>query len=103
MGQPTEIASFISGQVEELIVSYKTVPGASVLLTRVEAYQLSRRTREAAMLERDRDYYARRASAELNQAEQATVPRVVQVHHQLAKAYLDRIEADARVSSEPRP
>lgn len=55
------------------------------------------------MLERDRDYYARRASAELNQAEQATVPRVVQVHHQLAKAYLDRIEADARVSSEPRP
>jgi hypothetical protein len=55
------------------------------------------------MTEEDSAYYARRAEAELEQAQRATMPEVVQVHYQLAEAYLERLESNHRVSTEQRP
>jgi hypothetical protein len=52
------------------------------------------------MTDEDSAYYARRAEAELDQAQRATMPEVVRVHYQLAEAYLERLEANDRVCSE---
>lgn len=38
-----------------------------------------------------RDYFQRRAEAELEQAQRATKPAVVKAHSDLANAYLERI------------
>lgn len=54
------------------------------------------------MFEDDSTYYTRRAKAELEQAQRATRPEVVQVHYQLAEAYLERLKPDARASIEGR-
>lgn len=50
------------------------------------------------MFEDDSAYYTRRAEVELEQAQRATRPEVVQVHYQLAEAYLERLKPDARAS-----
>jgi len=42
----------------------------------------------------DVDYYQQRAEAEIALAQRAENERVVQVHYQLASAYLDRIHGD---------
>ena len=42
----------------------------------------------------DRDYFERRAEAEITLAQQAEDGRVVQAHYQLASAYLDRIHGE---------
>ena len=47
------------------------------------------------MATEDRDYFERRAEAEIALAQQAEDCRVVQAHYQLASAYLDRIHGDA--------
>jgi hypothetical protein len=52
------------------------------------------------MATEDRDYYERRAEAEIALAQQAKDCRVVQAHYELASAYLDRIHGD-RPKSEP--
>jgi hypothetical protein len=41
------------------------------------------------------DYYQRRAEAEIELAQQASCAQAVQVHYQLAAAYLDRIHGDS--------
>ncbi len=46
------------------------------------------------MATEDRDYFERRAEAEIALAQQAEDCRVVQAHYQLASAYLDRIHGD---------
>ena len=51
------------------------------------------------MSQEEREYYERRAEAEIGLAQQAAHRRVVQVHYELAAAYLDRIHGDAPRSS----
>ena len=46
------------------------------------------------MSREEEDYYQRRAEAEIELAQRADCPRVVQAHYQLASAYLDRIHGD---------
>lgn len=52
------------------------------------------------MFEDDGAYYARRAEVELEQAQRATRPEVVQAHYELAQAYLGRLKPDAHASIE---
>ena len=47
------------------------------------------------MFEDDRAYFQHRAEVETEQARKATVPKVVQVHYQLAEAYFDKLAATA--------
>lgn len=42
----------------------------------------------------DTDYLEQRAEAEIELAQHATDPRVVQAHYTLANAYLDRIHPE---------
>ena len=42
----------------------------------------------------DREYYERRAEAEIELAQRARHSAAVQAHYQLASAYLDRIHGD---------
>ena len=42
----------------------------------------------------DRDYFQRRAEAEIELAQRAQHRRVVQAHYELASAYLDRIHGE---------
>lgn len=52
------------------------------------------------MLEDDRFYYQHRAEVEVERAQTATLPNVVQVHYQLAEAYLEKIASAATVKAE---
>ena len=54
------------------------------------------------MFEDDNTYFTRRAEVELEQAQRATKPEVVRAHYQLAEAYLERLQPDARASIEQR-
>ena len=47
----------------------------------------------------ERDYYERRAEAEIELAQRAGHEAAVQAHYELASAYLDRIHGDAPRSS----
>ena len=47
------------------------------------------------MSQEDREYYERRAEAELALAQAAANGEAVQAHYELASAYLDRIHGDA--------
>jgi hypothetical protein len=47
----------------------------------------------------DREYYERRAEAEIELAQRARHAAAVQAHYQLASAYLDRIHGDEPRSS----
>jgi hypothetical protein len=47
----------------------------------------------------ERDYYERRAEAEIELAQVARHRRAVQAHYELASAYLDRIHGDSPKSS----
>ena len=51
-------------------------------------------------LDDDSDYLEHRAEAELELAQHATDPRAVQVHYQLANAYLDRIHGEVHAGPE---
>ena len=46
---------------------------------------------------KDIDYYQRRAETEIELAQRATTTRAVQIHYELASAYLDRIHGDTPV------
>ena len=46
------------------------------------------------MSQEEREYYERRAEAELALAQAAAHRRVVQAHYELASAYLDRVHGD---------
>jgi hypothetical protein len=46
------------------------------------------------MSQEEREYYERRAEAELLLAQAAAHRRAVQAHYELASAYLDRIHGD---------
>lgn len=43
------------------------------------------------MVEKDKCYYRQRAYTEMERAREATVPEAVDVHHRLARAYLDKL------------
>ena len=43
------------------------------------------------MIEDDKDYYTRRAEAELERAQRAKKPEVVKAHYLIAEAYLERL------------
>ena len=45
-------------------------------------------------MRRDRDYYYRRAEAELEQAQRSTSAEAVKIHYTLAGHYLDRVYND---------
>ena len=45
------------------------------------------------MVEDDRSYYQHRAEIEVERAQRATVPSVVQAHYRLAEAYFDKLAA----------
>jgi hypothetical protein len=47
----------------------------------------------------ERDYYQRRAEAEIELAQRAAHARAVQVHYELASAYLDRIHGEGPVEA----
>ena len=51
------------------------------------------------MSQEEREYYERRAEAEIGLAQQARHRRVVQAHYELASAYLDRIHGEEPRSS----
>jgi hypothetical protein len=46
------------------------------------------------MSHEDRNYYERRAEAEIELAQRARHAAAVQAHYQLASAYLDRVHGD---------
>ena len=46
------------------------------------------------MSQEEQEYYERRAEAELALAQSAEHRRAVQIHYELASAYLDRIHGD---------
>ena len=48
----------------------------------------------------DKDYFERRAEAEIAMAQSATHASVVRAHYELATAYLDRIYGDSPRSGE---
>jgi hypothetical protein len=52
------------------------------------------------MFEDDRSYYQHRAEVEIERAQLATVPSVVQAHYQLAEAYLGKLASDEFVKVE---
>ena len=52
------------------------------------------RSDEAKMSTEERDYYERRAEAEICLAQQAQHARAVKAHYELASAYLDRVHGD---------
>ncbi len=52
------------------------------------------------MNEDDVTYYRQRADAELQRAQQATKPKVVAVHYQLAQAYIERVGPGDRPQAE---
>jgi hypothetical protein len=54
----------------------------------------------AAMNPNDEGYFEKRANAELEKAHHATDPKAAQIHHQLAKAYSERVKADPSPSPE---
>ena len=47
------------------------------------------------MLQHELEYYERRAEAEIEAAQKARHQAVVQVHYELASAYLDRVHGDS--------
>jgi hypothetical protein len=47
------------------------------------------------MSQEEREYYERRAEAELSLAQAASHRRAVRAHYEIASAYLDRIHGDA--------
>jgi hypothetical protein len=49
------------------------------------------------MSQDDRSYYQRRAEIEGERAQSATVPSVVQAHHQLAEAYRVKLSSNELV------
>jgi hypothetical protein len=49
----------------------------------------------------DSDYLETRAETEIELARQATDPRVVQAHYDLATAYLDRIHGEGEPDESP--
>jgi hypothetical protein len=51
------------------------------------------------MSQEEREYFERRAEAEIELAQSAEHRRAVQAHYELASAYLDRIHGDAPKSS----
>lgn len=51
------------------------------------------------MSQEEREYFERRAEAEIELAQSAEHRRAVQAHYELAAAYLDRIHGDAPKSS----
>ena len=52
------------------------------------------------MSEDDSTYYAKRAEAEMEQAQRTAKPEVAEVHRQLAEAYLERLKPDTRLGIE---
>ena len=52
------------------------------------------------MFEDDRSYFQYRAEMEIEQAQKATLPKVVAAHYQLAEAYLGKIAATEPVMAE---
>ena len=48
----------------------------------------------------DKDYFEKRAEAEIAMAQRATHARVVRAHYELATAYLDRIYGESQVPTE---
>jgi hypothetical protein len=52
------------------------------------------------MFEDDRSYYQRRAEVEIERAQLATVPSVVQAHYKLAEAYFGKLASDEPVKVE---
>jgi hypothetical protein len=55
---------------------------------------------DARRSEDDRFYYQHRAEIEIERAQLATVPNVVQAHYQLAEAYLSKLATDEPVKAE---
>jgi hypothetical protein len=55
---------------------------------------------DASMFEDDRSYYQHRAEVEIERAQLATVPSVVQAHYQLAEAYFGKLASDEPVKVE---
>jgi hypothetical protein len=55
------------------------------------------REKDASMFEDDRSYYQRRAEVEIERAQLATVPSVVQAHYKLAEAYFSKLASDEPV------
>ncbi len=56
----------------------------------------------------DKDYFYRRAEAELEMAQQTEVPQAVQAHYTMASLYLDKVygddaEGDGENESAPEP
>lgn len=54
------------------------------------------------MSEDEISYFTARAEAELERAQKATDPAVVQAHYELATAYLDRIYGRGGAIAKPR-
>ncbi|WP_375403180.1 hypothetical protein [uncultured Sphingomonas sp.] len=52
------------------------------------------------MFRNDRDYFQYRAEIEVQRAQEATVSRVAQVHHQFAEAYLGKLASSAPTRTE---
>ena len=50
----------------------------------------------------DKDYFERRAEAEIAMAQRATHASVVRAHYELATAYLDRIYGETPAAVEQR-
>ncbi len=46
-------------------------------------------------MEKDADYFYRRAEEEIKRATEATCPEAVKLHYELADRYLDRVYSDA--------
>jgi hypothetical protein len=56
--------------------------------------------KDANMFEDDRSYYQHRAEVEIERAQLATVPNVVQAHYQLAEAYFSKLAPNEPVEVE---
>jgi hypothetical protein len=54
----------------------------------------------ASMLEDDRSYFQHRAEVEVERAQAAILPSVVQAHYQLAEAYLNKLATGEPVKAE---
>jgi hypothetical protein len=55
---------------------------------------------EIRMFEDDRSYYQHRAEVEVERAQAATLPAVVQVHYRLSEAYLAKLASDEPIQAE---
>jgi hypothetical protein len=51
------------------------------------------------MFEDDRSYYQHRAEVEVERAQAATLPAVVQVHYHLSEAYLAKLASDEPIQA----